>query len=180
MEKNCSRAKEKYIRCKNHAELDKLLHRAHLPQAPNIRSLCSSFPPFPGAWLGGSLVPVPSLPLLWDNGFYVPLIQLVKTRESVAGTCNKSFPVLDRYILHLQDRTSAVDPFFLVGLFLPPPPQTHTHARCSRTTFFKTQHRCQQANLVSILGVTQCDGPLFPLENPSYAPVSLCTDVITS
>ena len=73
-----------------------------------------------------------------------------------------------------------MDPFFLVGLFLPHPPK-HTHTLAAHAPlFFKTQHRCEQANLVSTLDVTQCDGPPFPLENPSYAPVSLCTDVITS
>ena len=41
--------------------------------------------------------------------FYVPIIQVTKTHEIKESTCNKSFPVLDSYLLHLQDLTSAVD-----------------------------------------------------------------------
>ena len=34
--------------------------------------------------------------------FYVPRILVGKTRGSEESTCNKSFPVLDCYLLHLQ------------------------------------------------------------------------------
>ena len=37
-------------------------------------------------------------------------------------------------------------------------------------TFSKTQRGCRHDNLVSTLGVTQCDSPPPPLKNPSYAP----------
>ena len=40
---------------------------------------------------------------------YVAIIQVAKTRESEESTRNKSFPVLDSCLLHLQYRTSAVD-----------------------------------------------------------------------
>lgn len=43
----------------------------------------------------------------------------------------------------------------------------------NNVTCSKTRPGCGHTNLVSTLGVTQCDGPPFPLENPSYAPVSL-------
>ena len=45
---------------------------------------------------------------LWEL-CYVPIIQMAKTCEFEESTCNKSFPVLDSYLLQLQDLTSAVD-----------------------------------------------------------------------
>ena len=46
---------------------------------------------------------------LWDNNIVLLIIQMAKTHESEESTCNKSFPVQDSYLLHLQDLTASVD-----------------------------------------------------------------------
>ena len=60
---------------------------------------------------------------------------------------------------------------YFVGLPLPP----RSLLIRKNVTFSKTRRRCRHTNLVSTLGVTQCDPlpPLPPLKNPSYAPVLL-------
>ena len=50
--------------------------------------------------------------------FFVSIIQVAKRQEFEELTYNKSFPVLDSYLLHLQDRTSAVDHVFVPKLKL--------------------------------------------------------------
>ena len=54
----------------------------------------------------------------WDNFFLVSIIQVAKRQEFEELTYNKSFPALDSYLLHLQDRTSAVDHIFVPKLKL--------------------------------------------------------------
>ena len=57
----------------------------------------------------GMPITCPPPPPFVGSLFYVPIIQVAKTREFEESTCNKSFPLVDSYLLHLQDLTSAVD-----------------------------------------------------------------------
>ena len=54
-------------------------------------------------------MPMTPPPLCEIIMFYVLIIQMAKTRKSEESTCNKSFPLQDSYLLHLQELTAVVD-----------------------------------------------------------------------
>ena len=63
---------------------------------------------------------------------------------------------------------------YSVGLSLPP----SSLLIRKNVTFSETRRRCRHTNLVSTLGVTQCDPTPPPLKNPSYAPVRICLVIL--
>ena len=88
----------------------------------------------------------------------VPIIQVAKTRESEGSACNKSLPVLNCCLVIYATWNLINLCSYLVGLSLPP----RSILIHNKSLLVNKPPGCRHANLVSTLGVMQCDSPPPP------------------
>ena len=101
------------------------------------------------------------------------ITKIMKVREASIGFHGQhiwSFSLrrVNWAICHLE-LNSYMQLFYRLLILPPPPPYAH----CSSSS--KALHRCGHANLLSTLGVTQCDPPPPPWEFLA-TPLKACTD----
>ena len=105
------------------------------------------------SWVAHPMIPPPPPPLC---EIIVPIIQVAKTRESEGSACNKSLPVLNCCLV-IYARWNLINLCsYLVGLSLPP---RSILIQNKSLLVKKKPPGCRHANLVSTLGVMQCDPP---------------------